>query len=81
MPLGGYAYPVDSAMSEPKTVQDGIDQARGITLRAYFAGQILQGICAAGPGKEWTNCRLAADAVDMADALIVALESTPAPFR
>ena len=81
MPLGGYVYPVDSTMSQPETISDGTAQARGITLRAHFAGQIIQGMCAAGPGTEWTNARLAAEAVDMADALIIALESTQAPFR
>lgn len=73
MPLGGYVHPVDATMSEPQKVTDGVAQARGITLRAHFAGQILQGMCAAGPGTEWTNARLAAEAVDMADALILAL--------
>lgn len=45
----------------------------GMSLRAYFAGQAMQGICASSPGNEWTDERIAKDAVALADALIAEL--------
>jgi hypothetical protein len=45
---------------------------QGMTLRDYFAAAALQGICASGPTHEWTNSRLAAEAYDLADAMLEA---------
>jgi len=42
----------------------------GMTLRDYFAAKALQGICASGPDPSWTNARLAAEAYDLADAML-----------
>jgi hypothetical protein len=47
----------------------------GMTLRDYFAAKVLQGICASGPTHEWTNSRLAAEAYDLADAMLKAREA------
>jgi hypothetical protein len=44
----------------------------GMTLRDYFAAKALQGICASGPTHEWSNSRLAAEAYDLADAMMEA---------
>jgi hypothetical protein len=44
----------------------------GMTLRDYFAAKALQGICASGPAHEWSNSRLAAEAYDLADAMLKA---------
>ena len=47
----------------------------GMTLRDYFAAHAMQGICASGPSVEWSNDRLAAEAYDLADAMLKARES------
>jgi hypothetical protein len=47
----------------------------GMTLRDYFASKAMQGICASGPTHEWTNSRLAAEAYDLADAMLKAREA------
>lgn len=44
----------------------------GMTLRDYFAAKAMQGICASGPTNEWSNSRLAAEAYDLADAMLKA---------
>jgi len=49
----------------------------GMTLRDWFAGLTLQGICASGPGREWNNARLAKEAYQLADAMLKARENTP----
>ena len=47
----------------------------GMTLRDYFAAKAMQGICASGPSLEWSNSRLAAEAYDLADAMLKAREA------
>ena len=65
MNTGGPAFP---------TTGDNYLKAEnaGMTLRDYFAAKVLQGICASGPTHEWTNSRLAAEAYDLADAMLKA---------
>jgi hypothetical protein len=60
----------------PKTpfIEIGTPQ-NGMTLRDYFAAKAIQGICASGPTHEWTNSRLAAEAYDLADAMLKAREA------
>jgi hypothetical protein len=48
--------------------------SEGMTLRDYFAAKVIQGICASGPTIEWSNDRLAAEAYDLADAMLKARE-------
>jgi len=48
--------------------------SEGMTLRDYFAAKAMQGICASGPTTEWSNSRLAAEAYDLADAMMEARE-------
>jgi len=45
-----------------------------MSLRDWFAGLALQGICASGPGVEWDNARLAQEAYQLADAMLAARE-------
>ena len=47
----------------------------GMTLRDYFAAKAMQGICASGPTNEWSNSRLAAEAYDLANAMLKAREA------
>jgi hypothetical protein len=47
----------------------------GMTLRDYFAAQAVQGICASGPSEDWTNDQLAAEAYELADAMLKAREA------
>ena len=63
---GGQAFPL---MFTHATTQEGM------TLRDYFAAKALQGICASGPTHEWSNSRLAAEAYEMADAMLKAREA------
>jgi hypothetical protein len=47
----------------------------GMTLRDYFAAKAMQGFCASPTGMEWANSRLAAEAYDLADAMLKAREA------
>lgn len=60
--------PVFPLMHDPNTHEFGM------TLRDYFAANAAQGICASGPSEEWTNKRIAAEAYDLADAMMKARE-------
>ena len=64
---GGPAFPVPG-------LHRG-DYNNGMTLRDYFAAKAMQGICASGPTNEWSNSRLAAEAYDLADAMLKAREA------
>jgi len=63
---GGPAFPCPTI---------SIGQHQGMTLRDYFAAKAMQGICASGPTNEWSNSRLAAEAYDLADAMLKAREA------
>jgi hypothetical protein len=52
-----------------------LKEYNGMTLRDYFAAKAMQGICASGPSMEWSNDRLAAEAYDLADAMLKAREA------
>lgn len=47
----------------------------GMELRDYMAAKALQGFCASPTGMEWANNRLAAEAYDLADAMLKAREA------
>jgi len=54
-----------------------------MTLREYYAGLALQGLCGTWPLKEWTNTDLETateTAVALADQLIKQLEAPPKSF-
>ena len=53
--------------------QAGRENPKGMTLRDYFAARALQGFCASPTGMEWANNRLAAEAYDLADAMLDAM--------
>ena len=46
----------------------------GVSLRDYFAAKVIQGICASGPDRSWTDDMLACEAYRLADAMIKARE-------
>jgi hypothetical protein len=67
---GGPAFPTT------KPLEHWGDPNQGMTLRDYFAAKAMQGICASGPTSDWSNTRIAADAYDLADAMLRAREAT-----
>ena len=50
--------------------------ANGMTLRDYFAAKVIQGICASGPDRSWSNDMLACEAYSLADAMLKAREKS-----
>jgi len=60
--------------SQSVYIEDQETNSRGMTLRDYFAAAAMQGICASGPSLEWSSDRLAAEAYDLADAMLKARE-------
>lgn len=64
---GGPAFPV--------SIQTGTTRFNeGMTLRQHYAGLAMQGICASGPTKDWTDKDISREAVGLADALIAAMK-------
>lgn len=50
---------------------DGIIETYvGLTVRDYFAAKALQGICASGPTKDFTNAMIASEVYDLANAML-----------
>ena len=47
-----------------------------VPLRDQFAMHIIQGICASGPSRDWSNTQLAKEAYELADELIKEREKT-----
>lgn len=45
-------------------------QFAGMTLRDYFAADVINGICASGPTRDWSSLDLAREAYSIADAMI-----------
>jgi len=73
---GGPAFP----FSHKDITAEGGEFAvyrHGMSLRDWFAGQALAGICASGPGTQWTDARIASAAYAMADAMIEARKVKP----
>lgn len=54
------------------TLEKVIDLIEGAGLRDQFAMAALTGICASGPGVQFTNELLAKEAYQLADAMIKA---------
>ena len=76
----GPAFPFEYH-NQTREVQDGFfetgplipgasQQFAGMTLRDYFAAKAINGICASGPTKDWSNLDLAREAYGIADAMI-----------
>jgi len=61
-------------MNNPPAFPDGLGN-KGMTLRDYMAAKAMQGLCASPAGMEWANSRLAAEAYDLADAMMKAREA------
>jgi hypothetical protein len=70
---GGPAFPANEERFSNGTLKQL--GTPGMTLRDYFAAKAMQGICASGPTNEWSNSRLAAEAYDLADAMLKAREA------
>lgn len=51
------------AKQDPVSIQE-------LTMQDFFAAFALQGICASGPTSDWSNKRLAAEAYDLAAAML-----------
>jgi hypothetical protein len=51
------------AKQDPVSIQE-------LTMQDFFAAFALQGICASGAFKEWTNERLSAESYDIADEML-----------
>ena len=63
----------NSAYQEPAFPRDhAADGHNGMTLRDYFAGKALNGICASGPAKQFTDSIIAKEAYGIADAMLLA---------
>lgn len=69
---GGPAFPGTKRVYRAGYPTDEFEPANGMTIRDYFAAKALQGICASSPGADWTNDRLAAEAYDLANAMLKA---------
>ena len=68
---GGPAFPVNDVMAlEPRTTAEMVSLAHGMSLRDWFAGNALSGICASGTGKSWSKQMLAEEAYHLADAML-----------
>ena len=70
--------------SRKRQIMDKIEQAfpnphrtdmGGMSLRDYFAAKALQGICSSRPGNLVTSARIAAEAYDLANAMLKARDS------
>jgi hypothetical protein len=63
-------------MNNPPAFPSGyyVPENQGMTLRDYFAAKAMQGICASDPSIAMTNARIAAEAYDLADAMMKARE-------
>jgi len=62
-------------MNNPQAFPSVFDHERGMSLRDYMAAKAMQGLCASPAGMEWANSRLAAEAYDLADAMLKAREA------
>lgn len=78
MSVGPFAFPrsLPTALMTPNQAMKAIDSHAGMTLRDYFAGQALAGICGDGlPGNHHLPAETAHDAYAYADAMLKAREA------
>ena len=69
---GGSAFPSEQHENQDNTWNQTFDP--GMTLRDWFAGNAMQGMCAS-PAAEWTWKARAESAYRMADAMLEARKS------
>lgn len=72
---GGSAFPMSGFDTRHGQPIQAVYQ-HGMTLRDYFAAKAMQGICGSGPGTHMTNNRIAAEAYNLADAMLAARSAT-----
>ena len=70
------AFPIPRHTRNFDDSQGAYMQDDGMTLRDYMAAKVMQGICASDPVSAMTNARIAAEAYDLADAMLAAREKT-----
>lgn len=70
---GGPAFPFGQISETTGQPVNGFYDP-GMSLRDWFAGLALQGICASGPSSEWSSEMLAQEAYQLADAMLKARE-------
>lgn len=68
---GGPAFPFGQTDSMSGQLVNGWG-SEGMTLRDYLAAKVIQGICASGPDRSWSNDMLACEAYRLADAMLKA---------
>ena len=56
--------------------QGGYEQHQGMSLRDWFAGKALQGICASSPSDDCTDEYIAAESYRLANAMLKARETS-----
>jgi hypothetical protein len=66
---GGSAFPEPFV---PKSSGLSINMHPGMSLRDWFAGQALAGLCNGARGTGWRKSKLAKDAFAFADAMLAA---------
>jgi hypothetical protein len=72
---GGPAFPVVTPIDGLGRLAAGYPfPHEGMTLRDYFAAKAVQGICASGPAKSWSDDAIAREAYQIADAMLRARE-------
>lgn len=49
---------------------DVVKDSEGLSIRDYFAANVIAGICASGPTRDFTNEILAREAYAIADAML-----------
>ena len=64
---GGSAYPTPNTQCADGHIHYGDP---GMTLLDYFAGQVIQGMCASAPCLEWSDAKLAEEAYNIAAEMI-----------
>jgi hypothetical protein len=69
---GGSAFPEPFV---PKSSGLSINMHPGMSLRDWFAGQALAGLCNGARGTGWRKAELAKDAFAFADAMLAAREA------
>jgi hypothetical protein len=68
---GGPAFPIAFRMNDKQVILED-----GISVRDYFAGKALQGICASSPSDDCTDEYIAAESYRLANAMLKARETS-----
>ena len=72
---GGPAFPFWRSWENERKGYIEYEGSDGMTLRDYFAGQALAGICASVPGNHHVPANAAREAYEFADAMLRARQA------